>query len=50
MSLEALNSTRTINYIIVFILILVFIASLYSINFIYPEQDPINLINKMKRK
>jgi hypothetical protein len=42
MSLEALNSTRKINYIIVFILIIVFIASLYSINFIYPKQDPNN--------
>ena len=40
MSLEALNSTRTINYIIVFILIWYFQASLYSINFIYPKQDP----------
>ena len=40
MSLEALNSTRTSNYIIVIILVIVFIGSLYSINFIYPKVDP----------
>ena len=39
MSLKELNSTRTMNYVIVVILILVFIASLYSINFIYPKKD-----------
>ena len=39
MSIEALNSTRRINYLIVTILIVVFTASLYSINFIYPKKD-----------
>jgi len=38
MSLEALNSRRTTNYIIMLVLLVIFTASLYSINFIYPKE------------
>ena len=39
MSLESLNRKRTINYVIMLVLLVIFTASLYSINFIYPK-DP----------
>lgn len=37
MSLESLNRKRTINYVIMLVLLIIFTASLYSINFIYPR-------------
>ena len=37
MSLESLNRNRTINYVIMLVLLIIFTASLYSINFIYPK-------------
>ena len=39
MSLEALNKQRTINYVIMLILLIIFTMSLYSINFIYPKDS-----------
>ncbi len=39
MSLKALNHKRTVNYVIMLVLLVIFTASLYSINFIYPK-DP----------
>ena len=39
MSLEALNKQRTINYVIMLILLIIFTVSLYSINFIYPKDE-----------
>ena len=39
MSLEALNKQRTINYVIMLILLIIFTMSLYSINFIYPKDE-----------
>ena len=40
MSLKALNQKRTVNYVIMLVLLIIFTASLYSINFIYPK-DPV---------
>ena len=39
MSLEALNKQRTINYVIMLVLLIIFTVSLYSINFIYPKDE-----------
>ena len=39
MSLAALNRKRTINYVIMLVLLIIFTASLYSINFIYPKDQ-----------
>jgi len=39
MSLEALNKQRTVNYVIMLILLIIFTVSLYSINFIYPKDE-----------
>ena len=39
MSLEALNKQRTINYVIMLVLLIIFTLSLYSINFIYPKDE-----------
>jgi len=40
MSLKALDHKRTVNYVIMLILLIIFTTSLYSINFIYPK-DPV---------
>jgi hypothetical protein len=39
MSLKLLNQKRTVNYVIMLVLLIIFTFSLYSINFIYPK-DP----------
>ncbi len=38
MTLEALDKQRTINYVIMLVLLIIFTGSLYSINFIYPKE------------
>ena len=40
MSLADLDHKRTVNYVIMLVLLIIFTVSLYSINFIYPK-DPV---------